>query len=94
MVVGILLEVPNVIAAAGGLSISSSEGASSSSISSAVLIAIRMVQTAIGLAGEQVDVPTGCNKIINDEDLYLVGLYAASLVAYPLGKSKGFAFTF
>lgn len=71
MVVGILLEVPNVIAAAGGLSISSSD--SSTSISNAVLIAIRMVQTAIGLA---------------------VGLYAASLVAYPFGKSKGFSFTF
>lgn len=79
MVVGILLEVPNSIAAAGGLSISSSSSSSTTSvagtdqsISSTVVIAIRMIQTAIGLA---------------------IGLFAAALVVYPFGK-KGYVFAF
>lgn len=81
MVVGILLEVPNSIAAAGGLSISSSSSSSASttsvagtdqSISSTVIIAIRMIQTAIGLA---------------------IGLFAAALAVYPFGK-KGYVFAF
>lgn len=54
MVVGILLAVPNAVAAAGGLAQSSDDSSSSSSssdsLSSTVIIAIRMVQTAIGLA--------------------------------------------
>lgn len=80
-VVGILLEVPNSIAAAGGLSISTSKSPSgggdsmigtSADISSTVVIAIRMVQTAVGLA---------------------VGLFAAALAVYPFGKG-GYVFSF
>lgn len=52
MVTGILLLVPNSIAAAGGLSMSSSDDSQGQGqLSSTVLIAVRMVQTSIGLAG-------------------------------------------
>lgn len=54
MVVGIMLLVPNSIAAAGGLSVSSSDASDDSTqqINSAVLVSIRLVQSGIGLAGE------------------------------------------
>lgn len=51
MVVGILLQVPNAIAAAGGLNASSdSDDNQQQGINAAVVISIRMVQVGIGLA--------------------------------------------
>ncbi|KAL7419421.1 pheromone-regulated protein prm10 [Cryptotrichosporon argae] len=85
MVVGILLEVPNAIAAAGGLDASSSSSSSSSDSSSssssddsaqintAVLVSIRMIQVGIGLA---------------------IGLFAAALVVYPFGKRNRYIFSY
>ncbi|WWC73372.1 uncharacterized protein I206_107339 [Kwoniella pini CBS 10737] len=81
MVVGILLIVPNAIAAAGGLSSSgSSEDSSSDSssasgdeINAAVIVSIRMVQVGIGLA---------------------IGLFAAALVIYPFGKKRRYIFSY
>ncbi|WWC95229.1 hypothetical protein V866_002087 [Kwoniella sp. B9012] len=86
MVVGILLIVPNAIAAAGGLSssgsngdsssgssASSSTGSSSQDINAAVIVSIRMVQVGIGLA---------------------IGLFAAALVIYPFGKKRRYIFSY
>ncbi|ORY35057.1 hypothetical protein BCR39DRAFT_516439 [Naematelia encephala] len=80
MVVGILLEVPNAIAAAGGLSASSSDSSSDSSssdtssqINTAVIVSIRMVQVGIGLA---------------------IGLFVAALVVYPFGKKRRYIFSY
>nr|XP_018260617.1 uncharacterized protein I303_07543 [Kwoniella dejecticola CBS 10117]OBR82775.1 hypothetical protein I303_07543 [Kwoniella dejecticola CBS 10117] len=81
MVVGILLIVPNAIAAAGGLSSSDSSEDSSSdsgsssgeSINAAVIVSIRMVQVGIGLA---------------------IGLFAAALVIYPFGKKRRYIFSY
>ncbi|WVW86552.1 hypothetical protein I302_108602 [Kwoniella bestiolae CBS 10118] len=86
MVVGILLIVPNAIAAAGGLSSSGSSGDSSSGsagsestgsssmeINAAVIVSIRMVQVGIGLA---------------------IGLFAAALVIYPFGKKRRYIFSY
>ncbi|WRT69351.1 uncharacterized protein IL334_006335 [Kwoniella shivajii] len=81
MVVGILLEVPNAIAAAGGLSASSGTSSSSDSsgsessedINAAVVVSIRMVQVGIGLA---------------------IGLFAAALVVYPFGKKRRYIFSY
>lgn len=51
MVVGILLQVPNAIAAAGGLNASTDSGdGNQQGINTAVVISIRMVQVGIGLA--------------------------------------------
>lgn len=50
MVVGILLQVPNAIAAAGGLNASDSDDSNQQGINAAVVISIRMVQVGIGLA--------------------------------------------
>lgn len=49
MVVGILLQVPNAIAAAGGLS-ADSDTDNPQGINTAVLVSIRMIQVGIGLA--------------------------------------------
>ncbi len=50
--IAILLEVPNSIAASGGLSISSEESNNDAGINSAVLVSIRLVQSGIALAGK------------------------------------------
>ncbi|WWD16285.1 hypothetical protein CI109_100711 [Kwoniella shandongensis] len=82
MVVGILLEVPNAIAAAGGLSASadtsssnsaSGSGSDTQQINTAVIVSIRMVQVGIGLA---------------------IGLFAAALVVYPFGKKGRYIFSY
>jgi hypothetical protein len=49
MVCGILLQVPNAIAAAGGLS-ADSDTDNPQGINTAVLVSIRMIQVGIGLA--------------------------------------------
>jgi len=49
MVAGILLQVPNAIAAAGGLS-ADSDTDNPQGINTAVLVSIRMIQVGIGLA--------------------------------------------
>jgi len=49
MVSGILLQVPNAIAAAGGLS-ADSDTDNPQGINTAVLVSIRMIQVGIGLA--------------------------------------------
>ncbi|KIR71707.1 hypothetical protein I310_04385 [Cryptococcus deuterogattii CA1014] len=79
MVCGILLLVPNAIAAAGGLGTSSSDQSDSTNsnneqeINTAIIVSIRMILVGVGLA---------------------VGLFASTVAIYPFGKKRRYIFSY
>ncbi|OXG15955.1 hypothetical protein C349_05118 [Cryptococcus neoformans var. grubii Br795] len=79
MVCGILLLVPNAIAAAGGLATNSRNQSDSTNsnneeeINTAVIVSIRMILVGVGLA---------------------VGLFASTVAIYPFGKTRRYIFSY
>lgn len=74
---------------------SSDDSSGQGQLSSTVLIAVRMVQTSIGLAGTLLPASVTFFVAANMDCFpYSVGLFAAAVVVYPFRRSKGFIFAF
>lgn len=100
MVCGILLLVPNAIAAAGGLatnSIDQSDSTNSNNeqeINTAVIVSIRMILVSQLLCQS---LPIGFSMMADVLQVGVglaVGLFASTVAIYPFGKTRRYIFSY